>query len=108
MRLPLHPQALEYSLAYEEHDVMTIGSCQIEDTLLNCCQTYCREGNYTYTLEMASGLGKYQCIGQIFRLLTCFAEKIYFCLFRSSLKLGFKSLSMIINKKSTFLNDTLG
>ncbi|XP_022805245.1 adhesion G-protein coupled receptor D1-like isoform X2 [Stylophora pistillata] len=35
---------------------MTIGSCQIEDTLLNCCQTYCREGNYTYTLDMGSGL----------------------------------------------------
>ena len=56
---PVVSKALQYSWSCEEHNSTLVGSCQIEDTLLNCCQNYCREGNDIYFIDMGSGLGKY-------------------------------------------------
>ena len=57
---PVASKALQYSWSCEEHNGTLVGSCQIEDTLLNCCQSYCREGNDIYYIDTRSDLGKYQ------------------------------------------------
>ncbi|XP_066023553.1 adhesion G protein-coupled receptor L2-like isoform X1 [Pocillopora verrucosa] len=49
-------QALQYSWSSEEHNGTLVGSCQIEDTLLNCCQTYCRQRNDIYYIDTGSDL----------------------------------------------------
>jgi len=49
-------QELPQPWSCKQSNGTSYGSCQVEKTILKCCQTYCQTGNHTYTVDTTSDM----------------------------------------------------